>query len=392
MNGMGLISFHDLFSCLRLRLRGQRHRRVCWTQAVIEPGPPSPSPSPPLPLPVVPSFLLLPADIILYLCQQHLPPASAAALSLTCKALFGLVFQRASLGRDMDASERQDLQLLLEKDLGHGWWYCHGCSHLHPISTPGPTGGVRDSYSWLAGWDARLPHHNRRWLEGSSFSIDYQSVRLAMNRHFLGPPNGLPLEHFDVEASSTTLTPWQGKWLPWQEKWSARILQDELFLSATRTLSGAGWTDGSLRAALDHEWRQICGHVRTSGPAFCCSVQALRRPSPASAGFECFAPCRDLVESCDRCLTDYTTTVERRLDDVKEGRGEEARGQPTASWFITITSYQRLGSGRSPMDPKWEAFGKLMTAPAYFMKRDMLAYPPGAVKAVWQSHESQHGH
>ncbi|KAH6650834.1 hypothetical protein F5144DRAFT_589217 [Chaetomium tenue] len=98
----------------------------------------------------------------------------------------------------MNALERQDLQLLLEKDLGHAWWYCHCCSLLLPISTQGPTGGTRDSLSWVAGWDFNRPYHNRRWLEGSSFSVDYQSVRLVMNRHFLGPL---------------------------KERWSARIVQ-----------------------------------------------------------------------------------------------------------------------------------------------------------------------
>jgi hypothetical protein len=388
-NGMGRISFHNLLSCLR----GQRKREVCCTPGV---EPPSSSPPPPPP----PAFLQLPADIVLYLCQEHLPPVSAVALSLTCKALFNLVFPRARLGLDMNALERQDLQLLLEKDLGHAWWYCHCCSLLHPISTRGPTGGTRDSYSWVVGWDSSRPYHNRRWLQGSSFSVDYQSVRLAMNRHFLGPSKGLPLESFNVEASSTILTPWQGKWLPWQERWSARIVQDELFLSATRTLSGAGWTDDSLRAAFDHEWRQICGHIRPSGPAFCstnpllrpsptsstfCYIHALLRPTPTSASV--FTPCHDLIESCRRCLTDFAITVEQRLEDVKEGCVGE---QPTAFWFISITSYQRLGSGRSPMDTQWEAFGNLMTASAYRTQRDMSAYPPGAVKAMWESHEPEH--
>ena len=79
--------------------------------------------------------------------------------------------------------------------------------------------------------------------------------------------------------------------------------------------------------------------------------------------------------------------VEQRLEDVKEGCVGE---QPTAYWFISITSYQRLGSGRSPMDTKWEAFGNVMTASAWRMQRDMSAYPPGAVKAMWESHEPEH--
>ncbi|KAK4032270.1 hypothetical protein C8A01DRAFT_50912 [Parachaetomium inaequale] len=319
----------------------------------------------------------LPTDIVLYLHREHLPPATAVALSLTCKALFGLVFPTAAPGFSRDPLERQALQLLLERDLGQHWWYCHGCSLLHRIRSQGPTGGVHDSSSRrVIIWNPRRPHHNSHFLDGSSFVLDYESVRLVMNRHFLGSPNGLPLESFDVEASSTVFNPWQGRLLPWRERWSARILQDELFLSATSTLSSAGWADETFRAALDHEWRQVCGHVRTSSALPYHTVTALRHPSREYAGF--FAPCRDFVEACGQCLTDYATTVERRRGDAK---------QPTESWFITVTSYYQLGSGRSPTDAKWEAFGHRTTVSSYFTKRDFVAHPPGAVKAVWDSYK-----
>jgi hypothetical protein len=182
-----------------------------------------------------------------------------------------------------------------------------------------------------------------------------------------------------MEATSPGFNSWKGRPLPWREEWSARILQDELFLSATRTLSSVGWTDKTLRAALDQEWCQVCGHVRTSLALPSHTVSALRRPSPALGGF--FAPCRGIVGSCRQCLTDYTTTVERRREDAE---------QTTQSWFITVTSYYQLGSGRSPTDAKWEAFRARITVFAYKMKRDMVAHAPGAVKAVWDSYKPEH--
>ncbi|KAK4124505.1 hypothetical protein N657DRAFT_571353, partial [Parathielavia appendiculata] len=125
-------------------------------------------------------------------------------------------------------------------------------------------------------------------LDGSGLNIDYQTVRLAMDRHFLGPPNGLSLENFNIEAISTS-----GSVLPWQEKWSARMIKDELGSDTTRTLSGAGWADKAPGDALDKTPRQICGHIRTARPDFS-SVNALRRPSSTSAAF--FTPCRGLVD------------------------------------------------------------------------------------------------
>jgi len=323
------------------------------------------------PQPPPPPFLQLPADIVLHLCSEHLPTASAASLSLTCRALFALLFPKLKVSLDKQAAERKGLLLLLEKDLGQSWWFCHTCSLLHPISSQGPIGGVYGQPR-----KSTRPDHDSRSLNASGFSIDYQTVRLAMNRHFYGPPNGLPLENLYVETFSDTV-------LPWEEVWSARIIQDELFLSATRTVSGIDWTDETMRAALDREWHEICGHVRTSGPPFAC-VTALRCAAPRPADY--FIPCRDVVESCHRCLTDYTTTVERKVGYAAEGPRHK---QPAAYWLITVTAYYRLGSCRSPRDTKWDTFGRRRTPAAYHMQRDTASYPRGSIKEMWESHEPQ---
>ncbi|KAK3299858.1 uncharacterized protein B0H64DRAFT_379298 [Chaetomium fimeti] len=342
--------------------------------------PPSPStsplPSPPLPLS---GFLWLPADVVLYLCREHLPPSAAVGLSLTCKALFGLVFPEAAPGLGRNPAEREALQLLLERDLGQHWWYCHGCSLLHRIRSHGPTTDPPTSataYWPPITWEPGRPCHNSHWFEGSTFVLDYESVRLVMNRHFLGPPNGLPLGSFTVEASSMFFNPWQGKLVPWREGWSARIVQGQFFLSATRTLSSAGWADNTLREALAHEERELCGHVKISSRPCVHSVKALSctyRAYPRS-----FVPCRDVVESCYRCLTDYATTIEHVGTDTE---------QTTRYWFITITSYHQLGSGRSATDANFDAFGHLMSLDSYRMRRDMVTHPPGAVKRSWESYK-----
>jgi len=349
---------------------GRIHFRTLLLSCLRGPRPEQPQPPPPQ----LPPFLQLPVDIVLYLSQQHLTPSSASALSLTCRALFALVFPAARSGLADNKEQTQELQLLLEKDLGHGWWYCHGCSLLHPISSRGPGGGADSLLSASSGYDSARRHHNKRWFAGSSFGLDYQSVRLAMNRHFWGPPNGLPLEAFNIETKPYSSVPVV---LPWKETWSARILQDELFLCATRTLSGRGWADQQLRTAMDGEWRQICCHIATSRRGLC-SIDILPRPSPARGEF--FVPCRELVDSCRGCLTDYAVTVEPRLEAAHDQNWGE---QPTAYWFIAITSYYRLGSGRSHLDPKWDAFG----GGGWQAKRDMVAYPRGAIRAVWESED-----
>ncbi|KAK3988886.1 hypothetical protein QBC44DRAFT_328412 [Cladorrhinum sp. PSN332] len=189
-----------------------------------------------------------------------------------------------------------------------------------------------------------------------------------MNRHFLGPPNGLPLDRFQVENTSFG-------YLRWREKWSARILQDELFISATRTLCWNHGTDEELRDAIDRDYYAVCRHVDMAKGARL-SINALH----PTTGL--FVLCRDVVESCDKCLTDYDTTVERRW--IKDGRQKRTR----ACWFITVTSYHRLGGGRSPSDVKWRAFAARGLWDLYKISRDMTRYPRGAVREMWKEGES----
>ncbi|KAH6651270.1 hypothetical protein F5144DRAFT_480694, partial [Chaetomium tenue] len=324
------------------------------------------------------NFLWLPADIVQYLFKEHQPPVAATALSLTCKTLFHFIFPTVAPNLKKDPSDRQDLQLLLEKDHGQAWWYCDGCSILHRIRRQGPTlevlpFNIRRRLQII--WNRERLHHSRHWLEGTNFMLDYETVRLVMNRHFFGAPHGLPLDCFNVVVETCVWQPWR-LFLPWVETWSARIIQDELFLSATRTINSSGWTDETFRTALNREFRQLCGHVRTASSLPYTVLNALCPPPSASGGF--FAPCEAVVESCRQCFTDYTTTIERRREDPKQ--------QKVKPWFITITSYHQLGSGRSATDIKFEVFGQWLPRAVGISVQDMVAYPVGAVKAAWDSY------
>jgi len=314
-------------------------------------------------------FLELPVDIILYLFLEHLPPVSALALSLTCKSLSPLASCQAGKIR-LSISDREAFLLILEKDVGHNRYYCHTCSILHFFSASEPYALASSTWK-LSQDDCR--HRALVYLTGSCITIGYHHVRLAMNRHFLGPPNGLALDKFQLEYPS------RGP-LYFQEIWSARILQDELFLSATRTLYRNQMTDQELRHAVDTDYHAICIHVDTIKHARY-PIRALHLGS-SSTGY--FTPCRDVVESCSKCLTDYDTTVEQRWIKVKDGKEKQTR----AYWFITITSYHRLGAGRSPSDAKWHAFSANGFLDQRTIQRDMVRYPPGSVRQVWKGAES----
>jgi hypothetical protein len=76
-------------------------------------------------------FEQLPVNIVLYLGREHLPPLSTLALALTCKSLYKPLF--ATARSRFSRSDHEALGLLLEKDVGHAWWYCDICCVLHPV-------------------------------------------------------------------------------------------------------------------------------------------------------------------------------------------------------------------------------------------------------------------
>ncbi|KAL2189262.1 hypothetical protein L209DRAFT_271446 [Thermothelomyces heterothallicus CBS 203.75] len=312
-----------------------------------------------------PSLILqYPADIIVYLCREHLQPESALALSLTCKSLFDLLFSKAKTRlNDLD---REAFLLLLEKDVGHNRYYCHTCSVLHRFWSSEHTSRTFRYELWK-----KTCRDECAEFCGTNFAVLYRHVRLVMNRHFLGPPNGLPLDKFEVRDSSSC-----GRW---RERWSAKILKDELFLSGTRTLSWLHGTDQALRDNLDNCMYSICTHVHTDKSAML-TVSALHTDSPSTG---LIVPCRDAIGSCNQCLTDYDTTVERRSTEIKYGE----RKLVTEYWFITITSYHQLGNGRAPFDLKWQAFEGRGSWVSWRPSRDMTQYPQGAVREAWKESE-----
>lgn len=149
--------------------------------------PPPPSP-----------FLELPVDLILYLIRHHLPPVSALALSLTCKPLSALA--SCQVGQPpLNIPDREAFLLLLEKDIAHTHYYCHPCSTLHRFSPSEPY--ALASSTWKLGEDD-CRRRSLVFFNGSGTTLGYHHVRLAMNRHRLGPPNGIPLSKFNLRSPS----------------------------------------------------------------------------------------------------------------------------------------------------------------------------------------------
>lgn len=123
-----------------------------------------------------------------------------------------------------------------------------------------------------------------------------------MNRHFYGPTKGLPLAGivFPAIARNDPGEPF------WQETPSARIIGDELFLCITHSLEGRGST---LRDIIDRGWSGICKHLARD--RFRSMPELLEPGEYESNELLLFEDCHNGPGSCNVCLTDYITTVER---------------------------------------------------------------------------------
>ncbi|KAF3075793.1 hypothetical protein CFAM422_001987 [Trichoderma lentiforme] len=327
--------------------------------------------------PPLPPLLQLPAEILLLIASRlSSSPESLIALSLTCKTLFSF-FDRDAL--KLCDQSRKDLLLLLEKDLGDRFFYCPTCRNLHRFPKPWH---LADLFQYSHCSSCKRYHYCNIFTpnDASSYKLIYIHARLVMNRHFYGSPKGLPLESiaFPAIARNEPDEPF------WQETPSARIIGDELFLCITHSLAGRGTT---LRDIIDRGWSGICNHL--AGDRFRSMPELLEPGEYESNELLLFEDCHNGPGSCNVCLTDYITTVERAEvhERIQDRLGQE---RPLVDgWSITITAYHQVGQCRDPEDWKWARFIEyppyrfLLQGP--FKERDMALHPPGAIRERWET-------
>ena len=183
-----------------------------------------------------------------------------------------------------------------------------------------------------------------------AYKLSFGLARLVKNRHHYGEPVGLPLSALNATSVK------QGVWT---QSWSARIIDDELFLSATHTIDSCSLGgDPSLRSAIDQSGEySICPHVYPST-----TIDALKRPQDTS---NLFRECQDVHGSCIRCHTDYTTTIERKRNPKRFSSSWSGRHTVNTGWVITIVSYYHIESCSSIYERGWNStIGKIGMAPS----------------------------
>ncbi|KAK4444211.1 hypothetical protein QBC34DRAFT_309493 [Podospora aff. communis PSN243] len=328
---------------------------------------------------------LLPPDILLEIGDQlRQNPESILAFALTCKDFYQSdLLQRMGMaaGSPLRGQQLHAFLLLLEKDpsIGNQWYYCMECCVLHPFT---PESDTRSPWSGIV--DQMTP---KFCLRSFRYKLTYNHARLVMNRHLYGAPCGLSLDSLNVPptrvpSESTTESP------EWEESWCAKVIDNELFLRATRTISSHDGNHRSLRRFLNSPGYWWCNFtILAMDRLFREPLFADRPPFPL------FFECRDVRCSCRWCPTEWYTTIEWK----ESPGGSQSRGPSSSSekqkgqfaWFITVVSYHRLGTCRSFRDWNWAVMTDAM---APFHLDDMRAAEHeeriralGSVRDIWRA-------
>lgn len=331
-------------------------------------------------------LLNLPIELLLEI-SGLLSLGSAVAFALTCTFLFNILFPKIKL----HGIQLEELLQLLERDLSEQLFFCQRCYTLH-----------RFSPSWGPGRQDHFEAPCKPKVEVcDTFHLGFHFARLAVNKHLLG--GGLNLEQL-----TTTLPNYNGGW---DIRCTARVVQNELYLSVSHRLSLNG-TGPDNRHALERLDHGICHHVTTHRPKARLNLSTRPRgriayeqwlqqrrfyavpqrtriqelaPSDYPTYSHALAECRDAQGSCTVCLTDYSVTINQTKSS--EDSSETAK----ESWDIIIIAYHQLGPCRSQFDWKWLTYAtELPTLSKQNMDTSLLGkrcengpYARGAVQARW---------
>ncbi|KAH6649494.1 hypothetical protein F5144DRAFT_7138 [Chaetomium tenue] len=348
----------------------------------------------------------LPEEISL-MVLSYLPVESLIALALTSRVLRQSIPPLRLL---LDDEGKLHVLEFLEKDVPH-LYACHQCLRLHPWRRMAvlPHIGRRDRCGRSCRLWRALPLINSTVPDRRRI-VTYPLARSIMNRHLYGEEHGPPLEV--LRRTATENKPLLREGVAMTQAWSARIIDDELYLEATvqfylqegneamlRNVKGfdkAPPPDGSFWLGGEHPpqvWRLaragecrdrpkltedqtlVCQHI--SGECrrvrvFVCHVPA--QSDTCSCLDPSFFPRVGKIRSCRECFTDFQVDVQWHPPDSEGPKG----------WVLKITRWHRLGKCRSPLDAEWHNYqqgrGGRKT-----VRRDDTSWSPGMVYQNWMA-------
>jgi hypothetical protein len=291
------------------------------------------------PKPQATPMLNLPTELILSIVS-FLSPASQASLALTCRS-FALIlgptaWKDARTNGHVSWAQHDGILDVLQRDMSsEAWWRCPECIRYHPRQKTRPEGQVISTLQVLIDYRSRRDERKRLVLGNPLdpiYILDFDLLKSIMNRHTLGPPNGLCLNSLrcrgirDFPLTETTRMELQYQVLP-------KIVLDRLLVQVTYTFTplpimfvrNMAVADVSTLSFLRDLNFWICGHLQCSAAAIHATAGQTLNPG---------------VFHCKYCPMQCSVKTDISLPSVK-------------SKVVEIKTWYNFGQGQSGKDVKW---------------------------------------
>ena len=283
------------------------------------------------------SLPMLPSELLLMIALQlPLPDAvNFALVNRRLSMLIGPTYWPRLRTDVVIPGHREQFLNTFARDLP-SWFYCHSCSHLHPIDRIPPTGPFDKPSNSLWCSEANFrgildPYQNESFLH---YQISYHHLQLAMRRHYLGPGYGIStndlsfvqvneLGESELKGRRTTLFSVEARVCTGPARLCLRI--QEWAVLHTNVLELAV-KRAKCVGVCDH-------HNGEESEMFQLIVSSLDEYLTRSEG-----PREPKRRICRQCKFVYQLEV---LDTGSDGLA------------IVITKWLDLGSGLTPLDQRW---------------------------------------
>lgn len=305
------------------------------------------------------NLLLLPTDLLLCV-RDHLSKVDNVMLGATCNKA-NKIFSTG--GNHLTVAERQDMRARLMRDHDK-LYHCFRCDRMHSFAEDTgplnceeyehPDGSKhhrRDEWTPLNGlyhsfysndyyvndsFDSETALQNRnsdrsRAAGGiTTYNLHFHHAQLVMMRHRLSAPHGIPLENLKAEIKKIC-----DKGIKVTEEWSARIIDDELYLSVTHVITHESESlSKDLPQLLREQPHRICKHITTLDNHY---EYIIKGRDPPRLNFKT----HDGKRVCHHCLTEFYPEISHT---------------PSFGWQIKIQAFHQLGRCQDPGEDRWRSF------------------------------------
>ncbi|OCK80491.1 hypothetical protein K432DRAFT_382165 [Lepidopterella palustris CBS 459.81] len=288
----------------------------------------------------------LPVELLQQIAD-YLPADSKAAFALTCHKTARAIGSQSWTEMSLGGSWYKQLEFLdlLQRDLPPlDWWRCRQCMNLHRRSWLGPSQQGGFLARW---WKRRCQVGELKYglLDDPIYAIGFDHVQLVMDRHFnrrgRTSLNGICID--SLKCSGTRIFPADNTTnIVLKYYFEPRIVVDRLLLHSsyrfephrTMFLNNTSLIEATVLDFLGGFDFHFCNHCSTK---LVREIENHREPN----GMQ--------YQSCPFCPTEYGM----KLDVYKPTDDRQDTLQS-----VKIDVWQNLGSGRSPLDPKWQHLAK----------------------------------